>query len=265
MFLYIRFYHFILFPSTKRNIIIIIIIIYFIITFLSFYFILFPQHKKRNYIIFIIIIIINSSGILQQKNFAPNIIIYYIIQYITFIILWWLLIFAPWLLPLTFSWHRGIKVSEICIFQIRRCVLCLHVPWCMFSHLFHVCCPSCPNKEPRLGPIPPRASRAPPDFLTSLPPAFLLSLSPPLSSTLFSHRYLIPLLPSYICLSPLASFLPRLVVFSFALLHLWLLQVFSVCHCGALWEWLNHHTQSVWHGARVRLHTSLPNAANGMN
>ncbi len=127
-----------------------------------------------------------------------------------------IIIFAPWLLPLTFSWHRGIKVSEICIFQIRRCVLCLHVPWCMFSHLFHVCCPSCPNKEPRLGPIPPRASRAPPDFLTSLPPAFLLSLSPPLSSTLFSHRYLIPLLPSYICLSRSLHFSPRLVVFSFA-------------------------------------------------
>lgn len=173
-------------------------------------------------------------------------------QYNTLII-----IFAPWLLPLTFSWHRGIKV----IFQIRRCVLCLHA----FSSL------------PRLLSFMPKQraeTRSHPP--TSLPcssrlphisPSCFPSLS--LSSFVF-HSFLSPLSnssPAIIHLSlPLASFLPPVSLFSPSpLLHLWLLQVFSVCRCGALWEWLNHHTQSVWHGTRIRLHTSLPNAANGMN
>lgn len=125
------------------------------------------------------------------------------------------------------------------------------------------CCPRCPNKRrtsfPVLSsPLPPTSPHIISNiFLQFIPPSHLLSLSPPHS------------------LTPLSAFTPHLPPISNCSSDIVflvrpsprarrLLQVFSVCYCGTLGEWLNHRTWSVLHGPLAGVHPSQPNAAGRM-
>ncbi len=74
-----------------------------IIKFVSlFYFIIYCPAQKRNYIYLLLLLIV---VVFCSKEL--HLILYYnAIQYIYYTLI---IIFAPWLLPLTFSWHGGIS------------------------------------------------------------------------------------------------------------------------------------------------------------